>query len=122
MPANESTLSPEVYNTIKTCKPGDIIRFGAYDWFVYAKENDIVSLLCKDSVKTGTYHSSNIPMTWENCDLRKWLNDEFYNSFSAEERKLIVKTHNMNPMCSPTALSPAREACFFTAYTRLGPL
>ena len=42
---------------IKNCKTGDVIRFGSYDWFVYARENNIISLLCKNSVKTGTYHS-----------------------------------------------------------------
>lgn len=69
-----------------------MIRFGSYDWFVYARENNIISLLCKNSVKTGTYHSENIPLTWEECDLRKWLNGEFYDQFSPEEKKLILKT------------------------------
>ena len=108
MPAKESTCSPEFNDTIRTCKPGDIIRFGAYDWFVYAKENNIVSLLCKDSVKTGTYHSANIPMTWEKCDLRKWLNDEFYSSFTPEERALIVKTHLKNSRYFPNLTSGGR--------------
>ena len=91
----------ELIDSIKDCKPGDVIRFGAYDWFVYAREDSRLSLLCKDSVKTGTYHSDNIPMTWENCDLRKWLNGEFYDQFSPEEKKLIVKTHLKNPVNLP---------------------
>jgi hypothetical protein len=33
-------------------------------------------------------------MTWHDCDLRKWLNDEFYNTaFTAEEKELIEMAH-----------------------------
>ena len=96
-----ATEKPKLINSIKACKIGDVIRFGSYDWFVYARENNVISLLCKDSVKTGTYHSSNTKMTWENCDLRKWLNSEFYDQFSSEEKKLIVKTHLKNPWNLP---------------------
>ena len=43
----------------------------------YARENDTVYLLCKDSVRTGTYHSANVSMTWEKCDLRNRAADVF---------------------------------------------
>lgn len=33
-------------------------------------------------------------MNWHNCDLREWLNDEFYNAaFSAAEKQFIKTTH-----------------------------
>ena len=67
----EPAIKSELMNSIRSSKIGDVIRFGSYDWFVYAQENNVLSLLCKDAVKTGTYHSSNSKMTWENCDLRK---------------------------------------------------
>ena len=97
----EGTERTELMDNIRNCKTGDVIRFGAYDWFVYARENNVISLLCKDTVKTGTYHSANIKMTWEKCDLRKWLNSEFYDQFSAEEKKLIIKTHLKTPLNLP---------------------
>lgn len=59
----EATVKLELINTIRNSKIGDVIRFGSYDWYVYALENNILSLLCKDAVKTGTYHSSNSKMT-----------------------------------------------------------
>ena len=35
---------------------------------------------------------------WENCTLRSWLNNDFYNTaFSASDRKRIVTAHNENP-------------------------
>ncbi|MCR5060512.1 MAG: DUF6273 domain-containing protein [Saccharofermentans sp.] len=97
----------------RDCKPGDVIRFGSYDWFVYARENDTVSLLCNDSVRTGTYHSSNTAITWEKCDLRKWLNGEFYDQFTPEEKKYIVKTHNRNPWSFPNFTRGGRATDVF---------
>lgn len=36
-------------------------------------------------------------MSWENCDLRKWMNDDFYNAaFSENERSLVLTTDNEN--------------------------
>ncbi|MCR5251868.1 MAG: DUF6273 domain-containing protein [Lachnospiraceae bacterium] len=81
----------ELTELLKNCKTGDVIRFGAYDWIVYAKEGNIVSVLSKEPIKKGTYHSENTPLTWEKCDLRKWLNGEFYDTFSEEEKKQIVQ-------------------------------
>ena len=37
-------------------------------------------------------------ITWENCTLRSWLNNDFYyKAFSASDRKKIVTVHNENP-------------------------
>ena len=37
-------------------------------------------------------------ITWETCTLRKWLNEEFFDSaFSAEEQELIITTKVKNP-------------------------
>lgn len=35
--------------------------------------------------------------TWEKCELRKWLNDDFYeSSFTAEEKERIARTPTIN--------------------------
>lgn len=39
------------------------------------------------------YHASEVEITWENCDLRKWLYSSFYrNAFSEEEQNAIKVT------------------------------
>ena len=35
-------------------------------------------------------------ITWENCTLRKWLNNEFYMSFTQEERRRIALVNLKN--------------------------
>ena len=35
-----------------------------------------------------------VDITWHDCDLRKWLNNEFYNTaFNATEKEFIKTTH-----------------------------
>lgn len=43
------------------------------------------------------YHCAVIPITWEECTLRSWLNHEFLNSvFSSSEQTSILTTHLEN--------------------------
>ena len=82
-------------------KKGDIIKFGNYpqdsngsispiEWLVLdVKENEslLISRYGLDCIK---YHNSWANITWEDCDLRKWLNNDFIKSaFSEEEAKKI---------------------------------
>lgn len=40
------------------------------------------------------YHSEYADITWLGCDLRKWLNDEFYDAaFNAAQKGFIKTTH-----------------------------
>ena len=71
---------------------GNIIKFGRYDWYVTSRTVDTLTLLCKDVVGTKPYHEELTDVTWENCTLRAWLNDSFYNEFSEDEKTQIVKT------------------------------
>lgn len=85
---------------------GDIIRFGHYEqdnnlengpeaieWIVldYDESNKIVMLLSKYGLDSKPYHTQYTRITWENCSLRKWLNEEFMNAaFSTEEQIAIL--------------------------------
>ncbi|WP_406546424.1 DUF6273 domain-containing protein [Succinimonas sp.] len=84
-----------------TFKKGEYFKFGNYpqnngnarepiEWLVLdvgARETLLVSrygLDCKQ------YHHERVSMTWEQCDLRKWLNNDFLKAaFSEEEQKKI---------------------------------
>jgi hypothetical protein len=78
-------------------KIGDIVRFGPYDWRVLAVEDEEALLITKDCLPDyQRYHSESKSITWADCDLRKWLNREFYYSFDAEKRR-IVRKHVDNP-------------------------
>ena len=80
---------------------GDEVKFGKYQWYIIEKNDNGIKLLCKDVVGKRVYNSETtkkaykseaINMTWENCDLRKWLNNNFYNEFTDEEKSMIADT------------------------------
>ncbi len=89
---------------IKTKKfeAGDLLAFGKYndidiEWRVLDKQKD-KALLISDKVLFSKEFSDNVEnTTWENCTLRSYLNNEFYNSaFENEDRKLIIKNKVIN--------------------------
>ncbi|WP_282433061.1 DUF6273 domain-containing protein [Desulfosporosinus youngiae] len=37
------------------------------------------------------YHSGDTDIIWRDCDLRKWLNHEFYNAAFNDSEKRFIK-------------------------------
>ena len=87
-------------------KPGDTIKFGAYEqdmvyengrepieWIVLEKTDKQMLVISKYSLDKIPYNNSDEGVTWENCTLRKWLNESFYDfAFNKQEKKLIKTT------------------------------
>ncbi len=62
------------------------------------REHDTALLIAERPVCDGRYHSKWEDITWEHCDLRAWLNGEYYDTaFSEEEKEAILETHLSNP-------------------------
>ena len=88
---------------------GDIITFGSYEqddqpgadpveWQVLGVENGRALLISRYILAAKPYNEEKTDSTWENCSLRAWLNQEFYNDvFSAEEKMQIDKATVSNP-------------------------
>lgn len=82
---------------------GSVIKFGKYnrEWIVLDKKEGKALIFAKESVGEGRYHSEEMNIiwgkeditcekkniTWEDCSLRKWLNEDFYNNFFYEREK-----------------------------------
>lgn len=89
-----------VQERIGRCHAGDTIRFGRYKWKVLAKDNSKVLIIAKEGVGNRAFDSRRENARWETCELRKWLNEDFYYSFGAEEQLLIRAvrlSNNGNP-------------------------
>jgi hypothetical protein len=81
---------------------GNTVLFGTYDgealeWQVLAIENGQALLITKDSIAEKPYNDSYEAVTWETCTLRSWLNGDFYDGFTNEQRNQIIETTNQNP-------------------------
>ena len=71
---------------------GDIVKFGKYDWYVINKTDSEVTLLCKEKVNNKMFNDNYSADGWKGCTLRDWLNTEFLNEFSNDEKNDIADT------------------------------
>jgi hypothetical protein len=73
------------------------LEFGPYKWRVIQAKGGKALMITEDVIEKRAYHSVEEPVDWEACDLRKYLNGDFFQKFSADEQKLILETKNQNP-------------------------
>ena len=63
------------------------------EWIILDKSEDKILVVSKYALDCQVYNTSNTSITWENCSLRKWLNETFLSqSFSSEEQAQIIQT------------------------------
>lgn len=74
---SEQMLSSTEIEIIKNAKIGDNILFGGYHWMVTDKEKNKVLLVKALPIQGFAYNNENKDVTWENCSLRSYLNNEF---------------------------------------------
>ena len=96
----------EVMNIKSTAKVGGSVYFGAYEqdndtsngkesieWRVLEVKKDKVLLISKDALDCQSYDASDIDCsTWENCEIRKWLNNDFLNAAFSDAEKSKIPT------------------------------
>ncbi|MCL1996252.1 MAG: DUF6273 domain-containing protein [Defluviitaleaceae bacterium] len=93
---------------------GNIMPFGGYDWRVLAVENNRALLISEKVLEQRPYHDVRQAITWEQCSLRKYLNNEFYNSLGAENPKIAqAKNPNANnPQYGTAGGNPTSDKIF----------
>ena len=63
------------------------------EWIVLEKDGSKALLLSKYTLPAREYNLIDEPVSWETCELRKHLNNEFYNTdFDDDEKQLILDT------------------------------
>lgn len=84
---------------------GDLVEFGSYEqdgdasngaekirWYVLDETEDYYVLLAQQILDARPYHEEQKAVTWAECDLRRWLNQEFLETaFASAEQSRIVK-------------------------------
>ena len=76
---------------------GDKILFGSYEWRVLDIQNNTALIITEYIIEYRAYHNAYKDITWADCSLRKYLNSEFYDRFSAAEKLRIIPVLNKNP-------------------------
>lgn len=66
-------------------------------WRVLSRSKGKIFLMSEYALEIKKYHDGYYDMTWENCDLRSWLNNDFYKTaFSTSDTKFIKTTKLTN--------------------------
>ena len=86
-------------------KIGNTVTFGTYpqtasgtddtpiEWIVLDVKGNKALLISRFGLDAMPYNTSDTGITWENCTLRSWMNNEFYNrAFTNKERGAILTT------------------------------
>lgn len=82
---------------MKEIKIGTNIPFGDYTWRVLDKQNGAALVITECIIEQRPYHETYVDITWADCALRKYLNGEFLDRFSAADRARILPVTNRNP-------------------------
>lgn len=82
---------------------GEYIIFGAYEqdndssngkeeieWLVLEKEDDRIFVISRYGLDCQKYHSSDSRVTWEQCSLRKWLNETFVRAAFSDDEQILI--------------------------------
>ncbi|MCL2198307.1 MAG: DUF6273 domain-containing protein [Defluviitaleaceae bacterium] len=87
-----NTLTPRRTKpeTSEIYAPDNIVSFGIYDWRVLAVQDNKALLLSENIITSRPYHFEYTDIVWEDCTLRHYLNNDFRNTFSAEEKEHII--------------------------------
>lgn len=86
---------------------GSVVIFGKYEqdnntndytenieWLVLVKDESRLLLVSRDVLDCQPYNKERTFLTWEDCSLRRWLNEEFINAaFTETEKNIIENTH-----------------------------
>ena len=75
---------------------GYIVEFGGIDWRVLDRQGNRVLVISEYILEQRWYHHQLVDINWSDSDMRQYLNNEFLNRFTTEERNRIVETRVIN--------------------------
>lgn len=100
-------------NPRKTIKTGSIIEFSSYKWRVLDTDDDAkILVISEDILEMRPYHRSKTDVTWETCDLRKYLNGEFLNKLNKEKIIPVVNHNTLNLFTQTDGGNDTKDSVF----------
>jgi len=73
-------------------KEGGTIPFGKYQWRVLKTDGNSALIVTESVIEQRAWHEEFTEITWEHCDVRKYLNRQFYDTFDPSDRARILET------------------------------
>ena len=132
----QPTTIPTPEPVPNTLDVGDSIVFGNYEqdnnlnngkegieWIVLEVEDNRILLISKYTLDAKPYHNTLRNITWADCDLRVWLNNDFINeAFNESEQSAIIfgnidnKKEEGNPQWKTKGGNDTKDKVFLLSY------
>jgi hypothetical protein len=97
-PAAEALLASGKYaEAMKAFNDIGGYKFGQYNWRILDIQDGKALLITQDIMEKKPFNDKQANTDWETCTLRKYLNGDFYNRFSAADQARIAATKVDNP-------------------------
>lgn len=120
--ATSISRTEKAKKALRSATPGSYIKFGSYEqdhnsangkedieWLVLEVDEGYALLVSKYGLDQQPYHTTCDAVTWETCSLRKWLNNDFFNTaFFAEEQVFIPTATVYAGVNKETQVNPGR--------------
>ena len=80
---------------------GANVLFAGLSWTVMQMTGPTHALIvCNEIVAKAPYHPQAGNVSWENCGLRKWLNEDFLSTWFKGSERLAIMTNFIRPEAS----------------------
>lgn len=102
---NKNSASITLPEGKTTAEIGDIIKFGKYEqdnnisngnepieWLVLDIKDCKALVISNYALDCKQYYPSDTDITWENCTLRNWLNNNFLSAAFSDDEKTMIPT------------------------------
>lgn len=95
------------------------ISFGGYQWIILEEKDNKILILTEEIIGQRDYHSDLVDITWEDSEMRQYLNSTFYETFSPKEQARILETQvsdRDNPWSGTKCGNPTIDKVFLLSY------
>lgn len=75
-----------------TIEEGSKIPFGKHHWRILKTDGNSALIVAEGVIEQRAWHEEFVEVTWEHCDLRRYLNKQFYDTFDPADRARILET------------------------------
>jgi len=106
-------------NNMTKTKIGDIIKFGEYHWRVLDIQDGKALILAEKAVEQRAFHTQEGAITWEECELRAYLNGEFLAKFGSS-RIAQTTISNNNPRHKTGGSNDTTDSVFLLSFEDVG--
>lgn len=75
---------------------GERIYFDRYCWRILDVQDNMALMITEKVIEQRAYHHTYKDTTWYDCELRRYLNGEFYDRFDETNQARIIQVTNEN--------------------------